>query len=210
MIANFKFIFICHFSINFERFGAYPAAYELKFPKHTNFFPFWWILEELWPYLLRSHYFLTHPVYPRCQKWTTFLSSLHNFVLSTFGVSIVLLVYSSIHPCGLTNAMSLPDCTIKRTTSCNCMILLLWAELGIRNLTSEYVSPIHPFRFCFLWVCLEHTICHQHCGTELEEGEEIISRPSSMGLGCPSRRLELRCESPRGRSTYQDIGATIL
>ena len=70
-----------------------------------------------------------------------------------------------------------------------------------------WILPIHPFRFCFLWVCLEHTICHQHCGTELEEGEEIISRPSSMGLGCPSRRLELRCESPRGRSTYRDIGA---
>ena len=38
--ANFKFIFLSHFSTNFERFGAYPAAFKLNFPKHTNFFPF--------------------------------------------------------------------------------------------------------------------------------------------------------------------------
>ena len=34
----------------------------LNFPKHTNFFPFWWISEELWPLFLRSHFFLVHPV----------------------------------------------------------------------------------------------------------------------------------------------------
>ena len=38
---------------------------------------------------------LIEVIYP---KWTTFLSSLHNFALSTFGVSIVLLAYSSIYP----------------------------------------------------------------------------------------------------------------
>ena len=61
-VANFKFIFLCHFSTNFERFGAYPAAFVLNFPKHTNFFPFWWISEELWPLFSRSPFFLTHPV----------------------------------------------------------------------------------------------------------------------------------------------------
>ena len=61
-VANFKFIFLCHFSINFERFGAYPAAFMQNFPKHTNFFPFWWISAELWPLFLRSHFFLVHPV----------------------------------------------------------------------------------------------------------------------------------------------------
>ena len=35
----------------------------LNFPKHTNFFPFWWISEELWPLFLRSHFFLVHPVF---------------------------------------------------------------------------------------------------------------------------------------------------
>ena len=39
------------------------AALMLNFPKHTNFFPFWWISEELWPLFLRSHFFLVHPVY---------------------------------------------------------------------------------------------------------------------------------------------------
>ena len=39
-VANFKCIFLIHFSTNFERFGAYPAAFMLNFPKHTNFFPF--------------------------------------------------------------------------------------------------------------------------------------------------------------------------
>ena len=61
-VANFKFIFLCHFSINFERFGAYPAAFMQNFLKHTNFFPFWWISAELWPLFLRSHFFSTHPV----------------------------------------------------------------------------------------------------------------------------------------------------
>ena len=62
-VANFKFIFLSHFSTNFERFGAYPSAFMMNFPKHTNFFPFWWISAELWPLFLRSHFFLTHPVY---------------------------------------------------------------------------------------------------------------------------------------------------
>ena len=38
-VANFKFIFLGHFYINFERFGAYLAALMPSFPKHTNFFP---------------------------------------------------------------------------------------------------------------------------------------------------------------------------
>ena len=38
--ANFKFIFLSHFSSNFDRFGPYPAAFELNFPKHNYFFPF--------------------------------------------------------------------------------------------------------------------------------------------------------------------------
>ena len=61
-VANFKFIFPSHFCTNFEQFGAYLAALMLNFPKHTNFFPFWWISEELWPLFLRSHFFLVHPV----------------------------------------------------------------------------------------------------------------------------------------------------
>ena len=36
-LANFKLIFLSHFSTNFERFGAYPAAFEMNFPIHTNF-----------------------------------------------------------------------------------------------------------------------------------------------------------------------------
>ena len=67
-VANFKFIFLSHFSTNFERFGAYPAAFMLNFPKHTNFFPFWWISEELWPFFFRSHFFLVHPVYTSLWK----------------------------------------------------------------------------------------------------------------------------------------------
>ena len=39
-VANLKFFFLSHFPTNFERFGAYPAAFMLNFPKHTNFFPF--------------------------------------------------------------------------------------------------------------------------------------------------------------------------
>ena len=39
-VANFKFIFLGYFYINFERFGAYLAALMPSFPKHTNFFPF--------------------------------------------------------------------------------------------------------------------------------------------------------------------------
>ena len=50
------------FYTNFEMFGAYPAAFKLNFPKHTNFFPFWWISEELWLFFSRSPFFLTHPV----------------------------------------------------------------------------------------------------------------------------------------------------
>ena len=38
-VANFKFIFHSHFCTNFERFGAYPAAFMLNFPKH-QLFPF--------------------------------------------------------------------------------------------------------------------------------------------------------------------------
>ena len=34
-----EFLFLSHFSTNFERFGAYPAASMLNFLKHTNFFP---------------------------------------------------------------------------------------------------------------------------------------------------------------------------
>ena len=37
VVANFKCIFLSHFSTNFEMFGAYPAAFKLNFPKHTNF-----------------------------------------------------------------------------------------------------------------------------------------------------------------------------
>ena len=29
-------IFLSNLSTNFERFGAYPAAYEWNFPRHTN------------------------------------------------------------------------------------------------------------------------------------------------------------------------------
>ena len=62
-VANFKFIFLSHFSTKFERFGTYPAAFELNFPKNTNFFPFWWISEELWQVFLDHPFFLVHPVY---------------------------------------------------------------------------------------------------------------------------------------------------
>ena len=31
-VANFKFIFLSHFSINFEHFAAYPAAFMMNFP----------------------------------------------------------------------------------------------------------------------------------------------------------------------------------
>ena len=37
-VANFKFMFLSHLFTNFERLGAYPAAYKLNFRKHTNFF----------------------------------------------------------------------------------------------------------------------------------------------------------------------------
>ena len=56
-VTNFKFIFLSHFYTNFERFGAYLAAFLLNFLRHTNFFPFWWISEELWPFLFRSPFF---------------------------------------------------------------------------------------------------------------------------------------------------------
>ena len=62
VVANFKFIFLSHFSTNSERFGPYPAAFMLNFPKHTNFFPFWWISKEFWPFLFRSTFFWARPV----------------------------------------------------------------------------------------------------------------------------------------------------
>ena len=52
-----------YYMTNFEKFGAYPAAFMLNFLKHTNFFPFWWISEELCPFFFRSHFFFVHPVY---------------------------------------------------------------------------------------------------------------------------------------------------
>ena len=36
-IDNFKLFFLSYFSINYEHFGAYPAAFMLSFPKHPFF-----------------------------------------------------------------------------------------------------------------------------------------------------------------------------
>ena len=39
-VANFNFIFLNYFSINFEYFAVHLLAFMLKFPKHSNFFNF--------------------------------------------------------------------------------------------------------------------------------------------------------------------------
>ena len=52
--------FLDIFFTNFERFGAYPAASQLKFLEHTSFFPFWWISKKLWPWKEELPFFLTH------------------------------------------------------------------------------------------------------------------------------------------------------
>ena len=48
--------------INYEHFGAYPAAFMLNFPKHPNFFHFEGILEELWQFQRDAPFFLRHSV----------------------------------------------------------------------------------------------------------------------------------------------------
>ena len=61
-VANFMFIFLSHFSTNFERFSAHLIANILNFPKHPLYALFWYIWSYLYPLFLRSHFFLTHPV----------------------------------------------------------------------------------------------------------------------------------------------------
>ena len=58
-VANIKFIFLSHLTINFENFSASEAAFMLNFPKHPNFSNFRWILEELWPFQRTSNFFET-------------------------------------------------------------------------------------------------------------------------------------------------------
>ena len=64
-VANFKFVFLSHFSTNLESFGAYHAAFMQNFPKHHNFLNFWSIQ--------RGH----------CNKDHTFLDTLQSLFSST-------------------------------------------------------------------------------------------------------------------------------
>ena len=56
--ANFKLIFLRHFSTNFERFGAYPAAFN------TPIFSFSDGFQSSYGHVSRDPcFFFTHPVY---------------------------------------------------------------------------------------------------------------------------------------------------
>ena len=41
-VANFRFNYHCHFTINFQNFGAHLAGNFLNFSKHTQLFTFGW------------------------------------------------------------------------------------------------------------------------------------------------------------------------
>ena len=144
-VANFKFIFLCHFSINFERFGAYPAAFMQNFPKHTNFFPFWWISAELWPLFLRSHFFLVHPVYLRNifrgSIWFLIFkrfAATHHLSFSTHCLLVCLTQYYNVLCCTHWNfsKIILPICV-----SIKCMQCAGWLKM-LRNGMGTFVIVI--------------------------------------------------------------------
>ena len=49
-VANFRFNYLSHFTINFQNSGAHLAANFLNFPKHPKLFEFWWFWRELWQF----------------------------------------------------------------------------------------------------------------------------------------------------------------